>query len=311
MRARISLREYQDSDAVFLQNLTRYHSLRFPSYTETFGQVVLEALASGLPVVGLDADGTRDLVTDGGTGLLLPMPEGEESVGWAKIFASTPSDNSAKVNVPKDQREKNGPHIPTPRPSKASRKLFDELADGYADLLFTLVQDRKLQSTMRRRAIDEGSVGKTWFDAMEALVDEYREAIQIAEAKDAEIAAEKEREAREKELKESQVQEGKPLKRPRRLLWRRRKSTGPKLAWWVRKRTLGTKSMKRNLARMFSIALALAIVTWFLATLFDIDFEPPVSVSVSKFRVSLNRPAVKFNARSSSSGSGFASIREL
>jgi glycosyltransferase involved in cell wall biosynthesis len=43
----------------------------FPSVTETFGQVVLEAMASGLPVVGLEAEGVKDLVAQRRTGLLL------------------------------------------------------------------------------------------------------------------------------------------------------------------------------------------------------------------------------------------------
>jgi glycosyltransferase involved in cell wall biosynthesis len=43
----------------------------FPSRTETFGQVVLEAMASALPVVGLFAEGVCDLVEREKTGLLL------------------------------------------------------------------------------------------------------------------------------------------------------------------------------------------------------------------------------------------------
>ena len=42
----------------------------FPSDTETFGNVVLEAMASGLAAVCADATGSRDLVTPGVTGYL-------------------------------------------------------------------------------------------------------------------------------------------------------------------------------------------------------------------------------------------------
>ncbi|TVP77486.1 MAG: glycosyltransferase [Gemmatimonadales bacterium] len=44
----------------------------FPSDTETFGNVVLEAMASGLPVVGVNRGGVRDSVRSGRNGLLVP-----------------------------------------------------------------------------------------------------------------------------------------------------------------------------------------------------------------------------------------------
>jgi glycosyltransferase involved in cell wall biosynthesis len=44
----------------------------FPSETDTFGQVVLEAQASAIPVLAVDAGGPRELITDGVNGLLRP-----------------------------------------------------------------------------------------------------------------------------------------------------------------------------------------------------------------------------------------------
>ena len=44
----------------------------FPSETETFGNVTLEAMASGIPTVCADATGSRELVLSGETGYLAP-----------------------------------------------------------------------------------------------------------------------------------------------------------------------------------------------------------------------------------------------
>lgn len=52
----------------------------FPSTTETFGLVALEAMACGVPVIAADAGGVRDIIRDGETGLLFD-PERPAQIG--------------------------------------------------------------------------------------------------------------------------------------------------------------------------------------------------------------------------------------
>lgn len=57
----------------------------FPSTSETFGQVVLEAMASALPIAGVLSEGVRDLVVDGQSGFLLD-PTGLEEQEQARSY---------------------------------------------------------------------------------------------------------------------------------------------------------------------------------------------------------------------------------
>ena len=49
----------------------------FPSDSESFGNVTLEAMASGLPCVAADATGSRSLVVAGETGFLAPADDAD------------------------------------------------------------------------------------------------------------------------------------------------------------------------------------------------------------------------------------------
>ena len=58
-----------------------------PSITETFGNVTLEAMASGLPVVAAGATGSASLVADGVTGRLV-APSGSKDIDAAAFAAA-------------------------------------------------------------------------------------------------------------------------------------------------------------------------------------------------------------------------------
>jgi glycosyltransferase involved in cell wall biosynthesis len=75
------MRERLGADASFLgwlagEELARAYAsadiFLFASRTDTFGQVLLEAQASGLPVVAVDRGGPSSLISHGETGLLAP-----------------------------------------------------------------------------------------------------------------------------------------------------------------------------------------------------------------------------------------------
>ena len=66
----------------------------FPSTTDTFGQVILEAAASGLPAVAAAAGGGLELVLPGETGLLVPP---DDPVAFMHALAELAENDTLRV----------------------------------------------------------------------------------------------------------------------------------------------------------------------------------------------------------------------
>jgi glycosyltransferase involved in cell wall biosynthesis len=74
----------------------------FPSLTETFGNVTLEAMASGLPSVCADATGSRSLVVEGVTGYLVAPGNTED---FASRLAALVTDTGLRQAMGASARE--------------------------------------------------------------------------------------------------------------------------------------------------------------------------------------------------------------
>ncbi len=96
----------------------------FPSLTETFGQVVQEAMASGLPVLGFDADGVRDLVRPTETGLLAPLDDVATFTRLLNELLDSP-----------DERGRLGAQARTLAESRTWESIMDGLLANYAQVL--------------------------------------------------------------------------------------------------------------------------------------------------------------------------------
>ncbi|CAO1636676.1 unnamed protein product [Parajaminaea phylloscopi] len=159
----------------------------FPSHTETFGQVVLEALACGLPVVGLHAQGTSDLVTHGKTGLLLDVAQAVKASSRRNSLQDPPSPRAAGPRPPPVRRlttAKSTPGLAVPIPDAGEfahamapgTPAFTSCARSYSMHLERLILDRPLRMSMGRQAQMEAS-HRTWWDAMNAVVVGYEDVI--------------------------------------------------------------------------------------------------------------------------------------
>ncbi len=78
-----------------------YHALdvfAFASHTETQGLVLTEAMAAGVPVVGVDASGVREVVDDYSNGRLLPYDDKQTFSGALQWISSLSADERKELN---------------------------------------------------------------------------------------------------------------------------------------------------------------------------------------------------------------------
>jgi glycosyltransferase involved in cell wall biosynthesis len=119
----------------------------FPSETETFGNVVLEAMASGLAVIAYDYAAARSHIADGETGILVPLGDSTAFVAAAVKLASQPGE----LKRVRRQAREYSTLIGWPRVVERFAALLDGNDDQVRGPLRSLVGGQKLATAARGR----------------------------------------------------------------------------------------------------------------------------------------------------------------
>lgn len=119
---------------------TRADIFVMPSFSDTFGMVFLEAMAFGLPIVALDRPYTREIVSDGETGELVPL--GETSIRWCRPDGRF--DMNSDVFIDRLTRSEPDPAV----------------TEGVVRVLERLIERPAYRQQLGERAREEASTGR-------------------------------------------------------------------------------------------------------------------------------------------------------
>lgn len=108
----------------------------FASITETQGLVTLEAMASGLPVVAVDASGTKDILEDGKQGFLTQNEANDLANGIVKVV-----ENSSLMNKFKSAALRTSRTYDHKRLARKMLKVYEQAIRDKKDEQYVSVQD--------------------------------------------------------------------------------------------------------------------------------------------------------------------------
>lgn len=92
------------SRETLVKTLQKAHIFVFPSYFEGLAQVQIEALSTGLPVIGTRQSGVHEIIQDGETGLIVKT-EVHDLMRAIEVFLETPDLASAMRQTVLEQRD--------------------------------------------------------------------------------------------------------------------------------------------------------------------------------------------------------------
>jgi glycosyltransferase involved in cell wall biosynthesis len=97
---------------------------------EPFGQVIIEAMTAGKPVIATDGGGVPEIVLDGVTGILVPMGDVK---AMAQAMSRLLSDPAAALEMGRRGRERVAAHFDIKLTARKVMSIYDQLSGSSAE----------------------------------------------------------------------------------------------------------------------------------------------------------------------------------